>query len=187
MSISTIIVFNLYYILGQTGDFGSMNTGQMLLTIGAMILLATLILRVNSNISATTDTVYDSKFVILATSLGNSILEEASDKAFDEATAANSVSKLTDLTIPVKLGKESGESYPNFNDVDDYNGYEKIDSTLPSAVFKADCSVDYVLPNSPDVESHIRTWTKRITVTVTSVSMPDTVRLSSLYSYWVFR
>ena len=164
-----------------------MNTGQMLLTIGAMVLLSTLILRVNNNISSGTNTVYDSKFVILATSLGNSILEEASDKAFDEATTSNSVSSLTSLTNPVNLDHESGEVYPNFNDVDDYNGFVKIDSTLPSAVFKATCAVDYVLPYSPNITSPTRTWTKRITVTVTSISMPDTVRLSSLYSYWVFR
>ena len=164
-----------------------MNTGQMLLTIGAMILLATLILRVNNNMSASTDTVYDSKFAILATSLGNSILEEASDKAFDQASTSNSVSSLTSLTLPNKLGPESGEVYPNFNDVDDYNGFVKVDSTLPSAIFKASCKVDYVSPNLPTSTSVIRTWTKRITVTVTSVSMPDTIKLSSLYSYWVFR
>lgn len=164
-----------------------MNTGQMLLTIGAMVLLATLVLRVNRNMSAGTDTVYDSKFVILATSLGNSILEEASDKAFDEATTSNSVNSLNSLTLPVKLDHESGESYPDFDDVDDYNGFTKVDSTLPSAVFKAVCSVDYVEANTPDIHSVIRTWTKRVSVTVTSISMSDTVRLSSLYSYWVFR
>jgi len=164
-----------------------MNTGQMLLTIGAMILLSTLILRVNSNFSNNTTTVYNSKFGILATSFGNSILEEASDKAFDDATTGNSVSSTNSLTTVIKLGPETGEVYPNFDDIDDYDGLVKIDSTLPGAAFKASCKVDYVSPTNPDVKSLIPTWTKKISVEITSTAMDDTIRLSSLYSYWVFR
>ncbi len=168
-----------------------MNTGQMLLTIGAMILLSTLILRVNNNFAGNTETVYDSKFTILATSVGASIIEEAMGKAFDENTVNAPVSKLSDLTNANKLKAESGESYPNFNDFDDYNGYTKIDSTMPSAIFDIKCSVVYVDPNNPDVTSNSRTWTKRISVIVyadknSTSLMKDTVRLSSLFSYWVF-
>ena len=163
-----------------------MNTGQMLLTIGAMILLSTLILRVNGNFSSNTTTVMDSKFVILATSVGASVIEEAMGKAFDEATADSSATGLIDFTAPNKLDPETGEVYPNFNDFDDYNHYTKTDSTMPSAVFKITCSVVYVDPSNPDVTSSSKTWTKKISVTVTSISMKDTVRLSSLFSYWVF-
>lgn len=163
-----------------------MNTGQMLLTIGAMILLSTLILRVNNNFSSNTSTVYDSKFAILGTSIGASVIEEAMGKAFDEGTADSSATGLTDFTAPHKLGPETGEVYPNFNDFDDYNGYIKIDSTMPSAVFKISCVVSYIDPNTPDVTSSSATWTKKISVIVTSISMKDTVRLSSLFSYWYF-
>lgn len=157
------------------------------MTIGAMILLSTLILRVNNNFGTNTTSVYNSKFAILAASIGNSIIEEASGKAFDNKTVNAPAKKLSDLTLPGKLGPESGETYPDFNDIDDYNGYTKTDSTMPSAVFKTVCSVVYVNPDSPDVTSkNARTWTKKISVTVTSPSMTDTVRLSSLYSYWVF-
>ena len=159
----------------------------MMLTIGAMILLATLILRVNSNFSNNTSTVYNSKFGILATSFGNSVLEEASDKAFDEATKSNPISNVAFLTNKNNLGPDSGESYPNFDDVDDYNGLIKIDSTLPGAAFKAECTVEYVSPSNPDSKSVVSTWTKKISVVVTSTAMSDTIRLSQLYSYWVFR
>lgn len=156
------------------------------MTIGAMILLSTLILRVNNNFGSNTATVYNSKFAILAASIGNSIIEEASGKAFDEETVNAPAKKLSKLTQPDELGPESGETYPDFNDIDDYNGYTKTDSTMPSAVFKSVCTVTYVNPNSPDTKSNARTWTKKISVTVTSPSMTDTVKLSSLYSYWVF-
>lgn len=158
----------------------------MLLTMGAMILLSTLILRVNNNFAVNTSTVYDSKFDILGTSIGASVIEEAMGKAFDEASSDTSASSLNDFTAPNKLGPETGEVYPNFNDFDDYNGYTKIDSTMPSAVFKIACTVNYVDPSTPDVISNSITWTKRISVTVTSISMKDTVRLSSLFSYWYF-
>jgi hypothetical protein len=163
-----------------------MNTGQMLMTIGAMILLSTLILRVNNNFSINTSTVYDSKFAILGTSVGASVIEEAMGKAFDENTVDTSATSLSNLTAPNKLGPETGEVYPNFDDFDDYNGYTKIDSTMPSAIFSISCVVTYVNPNTPDDKSSTATWTKKISVTVTSISMKDTVRLSSLFSYWVF-
>ncbi len=168
-----------------------MNTGQMLLTIGAMILLSTLILRVNNNFATNTNTVYDSKFVILATSVGASVIEEAMGKAFDESSVNAPISNLASLTAPNSLGAESGEVYPNFDDIDDYNGYTKVDSTMPSAVFDIKCSVVYVNPNTPDVTSGSATWTKKISVIVyadknSTSLMQDTVRLSSLFSYWVF-
>lgn len=164
-----------------------MNTGQMLMTIGALVLLSTLFLRVNTNYLQNSTTANRSKFEILAASLANSVIEEASDKAFDNNTVNNSATDLSDLTLPDSLGLDDGDEYPNFNDVDDYNGYTKVDSTLPSAVFHISCSVNYVNQLTPDITSYTRTWTKKISVMVTSPSMSDTVRLSSLYCYWAFR
>ena len=164
-----------------------MNTGQMLMTIGALVLLSTLFLRVNTNYLHNSTTANKSKFEILAASLANSVIEEASDKAFDNNTVDNSATALTDLTLPDSLGVDDGDEYPNFNDVDDYNGFTKTDSTLPSAVFHLSCTVNYVNQSTPDIISYTRTWTKKISVIVTSQSMSDTVRLSSLFCYWTFR
>lgn len=173
-----------------------MNTGQTMLAVGAMILLSILILRINNTFLTTSTTFMDSKFEIMATSIATSEIEEISKLAFDQNTVLDSTvvpaTSLTDLTIPSALGTDSGEN-PNdpktFNDIDDYNGDTttiNADSTMPSAVFKVRCVVNYVDPNTPDVVSTTRTWNKKITVYVTSVSMPDTVRLSTIYSYWYF-
>ena len=152
-----------------------------------MILFSSVMLRVNTNSLENTDTVYNSKFAILGTSLANSIIEEASDKAFDENTVDNSITDSTYLTPPSSLGREDGEVYPHFNDVDDFNGYTRTDSTMPSAVFHLICKVEYVSTLNPDVVSSSCTWSKRITVSVYSSSMSDTLKLSSLYTYWTFR
>ena len=164
-----------------------MNTGQMLMTIGALVLLSTLFLRVNTNYLQNSTTTNESKFEILAASLANSIIEEASDKSFDNYTVHNSATVLTDLTLSDSLGVDNGDQYPNFNDIDDYNGFTKTDSTLPSAVFHLSCTVNYVTQLNPDIISLTRTWTKKISVIVTSPSMSDTVKLSSLFCYWAFR
>lgn len=165
-----------------------MNTGQMLITVGAMMLLGMIILRVNNGFLTTGTVLMESKFGVLGVSLATSVIEEANSKAFDEETDTMSVNNVNMITAPNNLGPESGESYETFDDFDDYNGYSRIDSTMPSAVFHLDSKVEYVKDNEPDkVITNKATWHKRITVTVTSPSMQDTVTMSSVFSYWFFR
>ncbi len=167
-----------------------MNTGQMLITMGAIVLLSLVILRINNVFFHTSSVMLDTKFGVMAVSLGTSIIEEATSKAFDAATDTNTVSSLSSLTDPNSLGHGSWEVYPDYNDFDDYNGFTKStegDSTFQSAVFNISCKVVYVDPSNPDVKSSVRTWHKKLTVTITSPSMLDTVRLNTIFSYWYFR
>ncbi len=168
-----------------------MNTSQMLITIGALLLLGLVILRVNNGFLNTDSVLLDSKLGVLATSVATSIMEEANSKAFDQNTDTVSVSSLTQLSSV--LGPESGETYPHFNDFDDFNGYHRVDTTMPAAKFIIDCKVEYVLPANPDSAVGTRTWHKKLTVEVSSPSLigqddkPDTLRMSTIYSYWYFR
>lgn len=161
-----------------------MNTGQMLLTVAAMMLLSVVVLRVNNNFLSTSSTLLDTKFGVLATSIATSMIEEASGKPFDLATVDNSVTSLSYLST---CGPAYGEIYPNFNDFDDFNGLVKIDSTMPSAIFKVECEVGYITPSNPNNIVGYKTWHKKMTVQVTSPSMEDTVRMSTVYSYFYYR
>ncbi|MCU7496885.1 MAG: hypothetical protein HF314_10320 [Ignavibacteria bacterium] len=152
-----------------------------------MFLLSLLVLRMNTTFLSTGDVMYNTKYGVLAVSLGTSMIEEANSKSFDCNTDTNSVYTLAAITDPVSLGPEPGENFITFNDFDDFNNYEKVDSTMPSAVFKIRCKVGYINPSNPDVFVSQKTWHKKILVTVTSSSMQDTVRLSSVFSYWFFR
>jgi len=163
-----------------------MNTGQMILTMGAMIFLSAIVLRVNTVTLVNTETQYNSKFDILAVSIGNTMLEEISKKAFDENTISNTLTSVGQLTSQNNLGSDS-ESYSQFDDIDDYDGYSYSDSTMPSAIFDVTCSVGYVNATNPDIIVNSKEWTKKITIKVSSRSMKDTLTVSSLYSYWVFR
>ncbi len=161
-----------------------MNTGQMLITIGAMVLLGLVVLRVSSGFLTTNTVMLETKFDVLAVSLATSVIEEATGKAFDQNTDTSAVNLLSSLST---IGKD-GETYPDFNDFDDYYGFTKIDSTLPSAIFRIDCQVGYIDPANPEVlKTTPKTWHKKLNVQVTSPSMTDTIKLSTIYSYFHFR
>jgi hypothetical protein len=165
-----------------------MNSGQMLLSIGALLLLSLTVLRVNNTILQTDSVMMDSKFGILATSIATSFIEKASKKAFDANTFDDAVSSLSGLTAANGLGPGSGETTPeSFNDFDDFNGYTEQISNLPSAVFDVSCEVCYVNPTNPDGKLNTQSWNKRMTVKVSSPSSQDTIKISTIYSYWHFR
>ncbi|MBU2494138.1 MAG: hypothetical protein KJ571_16040 [Bacteroidetes bacterium] len=165
-----------------------MNTGQMMITIGAIMLLTLVIVRVNNGFLSTDSVLMRSKFGVLAVSLATSMIEEANGKAFDHNTDTTSVSAITQLTST--LGPETGETYSTFNDFDDYHNYLRYtatDSTIVSAPFKIYCRVNYINPSDPDDSSATRTWHKKIYVEVSSPNMEDTIKMSSVFSYWFFR
>ncbi len=124
-----------------------MNTGQSLLSIGALFLLSLTVLRVNNSILITDSVMQESKFGILATSLATSLIEKASKKAFDANTYADAVTTLSELTSAGGMGPGSGEEAPDScNDFDDFNGYIDSVTNLPSAKFYLSAEVCYVNP-----------------------------------------
>jgi len=163
-----------------------MNTGQSLFSIGALLLLSLTILRVNNSILITDDILQDSKLGVLATSVATSLIEEASKKAFDAASADNAVLDLSALTSPYGLGPSVIETPDTFNDFDDYNGYIRLD-TINTIDFKIACDVRYVSSDNLDGYTTNKTWNKKITVSITSSLISDTLKFASVYSYWHFR
>jgi hypothetical protein len=166
-----------------------MNTGQMIMTLGAMMLLSTIMLRVNTANLTNESIRDDAQFGVLATSLATSIIEEAQSKAFDEKSDTMNVSALTQLTSV--LGPETGETEDTFDDFDDYNGFTKRDSTMPSATFDISCQVVYVEPGNITGSTSNRTWNKKLIVTITRPVSADSsvlaLRTASIFSYWYFR
>lgn len=157
-----------------------MNLGQSLFAIGALILLSLNIMSVNTRILRTDEVALNSKIGVLATSIGTSIIEDASKLPFDENTRNDAVTAKSQLTFP--LGREDSE----INDFDDYNNYTKEDTvfTIP---FTAICKVDYVNPTNLNGSTTSKTWHKKLTIKISTPFSQDTIRLSSVYSYWYFR
>jgi len=166
-----------------------MNTGQTLFSIGALLILSLTVLKMNNFILANDTVMQDSKLGILAVSLATSLIEEASKKAFDANTVSDEVSDYNLLTS-YPLGRGSGEledSSITFNDFDDYEGYDYHYNYLPLAKYHLTCTVYYIDASNPQVKVGQKTWHKKMDITVTSESMQDTIRMSTIYSYWHFR
>jgi hypothetical protein len=162
-----------------------MNTGQMMLTAGAVVLLGMTVLTVNQSLSNNGFILQQTEIGIYKVSLGTSVLEEAMGKAFDENSIESDLSSTTSLSST--LGPESGETHDDFDDFDDYNNYttsyviEGVDSMTVK------CKINYVDPSNPDGTTTSKTWHKKITVYVWGSVIPDTVTFTHIFSYWSFR
>jgi hypothetical protein len=175
-----------------------MNTGQMMLTIGAFFLLAVVILTVNRGLLTNNSVMIDNRYGILGVSLANSMMERATSKAFDEQSDTLGLTSTNSLTVVSSLGLDADETKNNpdsFDDFDDFNCYKTapksdtllLEGTDKEVIFDTFCQVDYVEASNPEKISTNRTWHKRLIVSVTSTGLQDTIRLSTVYSYWYFR
>ena len=173
-----------------------MNTGQMLLSLGAVLLLSILTLRVNSNQLTTQEAMYNTKFGILAVSLATSFIEEASERAFDEKSIDDFITSPNKFTSSGSFGPEPGinpdstwefsDSMETFDDFDDFHDWTETITTMPSAEFNINCQVNYIDLSMPGLITTNKTWNKQLTVYVTSPSMSDTIIITKIFSYWKF-
>ena len=159
-----------------------MNSGQQLLTIGALLLLTILSLTVFRSTGQRSTSNYENEAILTGTSIGQSILEEIESRAFDENTIASTAKSPADLSAT--LGKDSGEtSVYTFDDIDDYNNYTNSDTLDRMGVFNIKVSVYYVQNMNPGVKSIARTFSKRIDIAVTNKNIPDTLKFNYVAAY----
>lgn len=154
-----------------------MGGAQMMLVLGAMVLLSFLVLNTNRAEFSSDQQMAQSEYILAATAVGQTLIGEICGKAFDAATAADEKAPVSAFTAPGGLGHNSSENYPNFNDFDDYHRFTTSVMTPRAGAFSVSCLVDYVDPNLPDRTSTIRTRTKRLRVTVDSEFLDDPLNL----------
>ncbi len=169
-----------------------MNTGQMMLTSAAVVLLGTTVLTVNKSFSSQGTILEYTEIGVYATSLATSIIDEASSQAFDQNTVDNAVTSPSSLVKANKLGPDGTErtvpdSTTRFNDFDDYNGLSMGVKVAGVDSFTVTCRVNYIDPSAPMVNLGTQSFFKRLDVQVASMSGADTVRMSYIFSYIMFR
>jgi hypothetical protein len=169
-----------------------MNTGQMLLATGAMVLLGLTIVTVNRSYSTQGAVLQNTEIGVYAVSLATSIVEEASGHAFDESTVDDAVTSPNSMTAATSLGTETGEttspsSTLQFDDFDDYNKLTLGFKVAGVDSFTVKCSVYYINPTAPDVMLSTQTFDKRLDVKVFGSMNQDTVKVSYIFSYFNFR
>jgi hypothetical protein len=86
---------------------------HMLLTIGALLLFGTFMLTANGLMSDNKISAEQNEYAMTAISLAQSVIDEAKNKAFDEAIALNPNGTFTTSDMSTTLGRESGESVPS--------------------------------------------------------------------------
>jgi hypothetical protein len=159
-----------------------MNSGQSVLTIGAFVILSTMTLNVNTQLTDTGTTGLEMEATLDAISIAQSTLDEVLTKDFDQktddGTRAYSPNDLTqtggfgpDATVEVITGVDSSshsifQSETKFNDVDDYNNYFRKVWNTRFGWFDVTVKVDYANEDNPNVAQTERTFYKRVTVRV---------------------
>lgn len=153
---------------------------QSLLTIGGLLIFSLTSLRFNSAILTTSTADLQNKVYLTAFSLADDMIEEIKVKAFDQNTVKFPINNPSGLSAT--LGPESGEVYPNYNDVDDFNGYTRSVDEPHAEGYVISCLVQYVEETDPDVVSSTQTFYKKATITVTSPYMQHAVALSFIFT-----
>lgn len=165
-----------------------MGTGQMLLALVALTILASVTISANKLILNETDVVQGSEAIITGTAIGQAMLEEITVKYFDQNVLPPlSTDTAGAFTPPDQLGPDTSDVAgvdTTYNDIDDYNGYSDSVSTPRLGYFDRRCEVYYV--NEAGDSSTVRTFMKKIKVTVENpyLSTPDhSIELSQIVSY----
>jgi hypothetical protein len=159
-----------------------MGNVQSLLSLGAMMILALVSLNFNDTVLSNSTTEIENKVVLTAFSLADDLIEEIKVRAFDAATVDFPTSNPASLTAPGSLGPGWWESYPNFNDIDDFNNYSRVVSAPHAENYSVKCRIYYVSGDNPDQVSSTQTFYKKAIVTVSSPYMKKPISLSFIFT-----
>ena len=172
-----------------------MTTGQILLVLGALMLLSLINVAVKSTLVGNTETMLDAEAALNAVSIAQSMMDEIMSRSYDEASVSATVDSATSFTLPYFLGPTASEdgkvplpdtSYRSasyYNDVDDYNNYERTVISPRMGLFSVVDTVYYVSESNPNLTSSVQTYFKKIVVTVSHKSMTSPIQLSDIVVY----
>jgi len=158
-----------------------MGQRELLLVLGALILFGLTMLSTNRYVIDQNESVIQREFEFYSISLAQTFIEEAKTKAFDEKVINGTVNNPGQLTLWNLLGPE-GETHPNFDDVDDYNGLTLTDST-GSDEFDVSIEVGYIDETDPETIVNNRHYYKRMNVTISNPFLIQPLVLGFVYAY----
>jgi len=158
------------------------NGVQSFLSLGALMIFSLISLRFDSAVLQNVEVEVENKVYLTAFSLADDLLEEIKQKAFDNKTVVFKSITPDALTPSVSLGKESGEAWPNFNDIDDYNNYSKPVSLPHAEKYKVTSQISYVQTNNQDQISTTQTYFKRVEIFVDSPYLGHQLKLAYIFT-----
>ena len=159
-----------------------MGRSELLLVLGALMLFGVTMLSANRYMVDQNESIIQREYELYAISLVQSFYEEAKTKEFDENVIGASPPVPSGLTEYDQLGPGGGETYPIFDDIDDYNGLALTDTTS-RGYFDVAIVVGYVEETDPDVIVNYETLFKTIFVSVSNPYLNQPAQLSFLFGY----
>jgi len=165
-----------------------------MLTAAFLALLMMLAVSANRMLVDSSSSYYSSKALEIGTELAQNLIDEATRKSFDDLQNYSYYQSPSELTAPGSLGPSSSElfSLPDvapyqspsrYNDVDDYNGYQRLCDASEISGFIVSASVYYVTASDPDSAAGSQTYFKRIDVSVEHPLYLPKVTFSRIVTY----
>ena len=158
------------------------NGVQSFLSLGALMIFSLISLRFDSAVLQNVEVEVENKVYLTAFSLADDLLEEIKQRAFDENTVDFKAITPSALTASASLGKESGEVWPNFNDIDDYHNYSKPVSLPHAENYTVTSQISYVQENNQDQISTSQTYFKRVEIFVDSPYLKHQLKLQYVFT-----
>lgn len=165
---------------------------DLIFLMGAMVLFSIFANNANDTMVRSSALLIQSEIEYSAIALTQNILDEARVKSYDHAVAISGASEMgsplpggvpNGFTAVGSLGPEAGETYPNFNDFDDYHNLS-ITRETEYGVFTVRGVVIYVTEAAPAVNAGTRTTMKRLTVTVSHPELVNPLTASYVKTYY---
>ncbi|MCX8056641.1 MAG: hypothetical protein N3F03_03395 [Ignavibacteria bacterium] len=161
-----------------------MNTGQTLLVTVGLLLFTIFILTVYRSTTSRFALAVANEALLTGSAIAQSLIDEITIKDFDEKSIGNVISTPDSLTPVNLLGPDLGENdYTKYDDIDDYNGYQRSENLSRLGNFISSVRVFYVNVNNPDITSNTRTFAKRIEVFVRNNFITDTIKMYRVVTY----
>ena len=157
--------------------------GQSMLVIAAFSMLSILTLSINGTFLTALSTGLNAQSQLNALSMGQALLDEILSQDFDEkVTGGRRAFTDSDFTTTANFGPDAGESISGrdstyqsklkFDDVDDYDNYQRAVRDTILGWFTMTSTVSYAKESYPESLTTSRTFYKYITVSVTQPNLP---------------
>lgn len=177
-----------------------MNTGQTLMTLGALVLITTSVLNFNHYIYDKDLQLMQNQYRMEALSILSEQVQQVSAQYFDEIFTDTSKNKNEgDLTASNQLGPDDNDGNI-FDDIDDYHGQSIVVTGESGAPYRLFFEVAYVRLNSGTIvtDNH-RRYHKRVRISivddyaspliykyVNGAKVRDTLSVSFVKGFWVY-
>ena len=162
-----------------------MGRAEMILLIAAIAILGRYSLTVNDALAGNETRVLQSEFALNAVSIAEQIFQQAWLRSYDENTVSGPAINIPgDFTVHEHMGPDGSETYPDFDDIDDYDGLSIVDTAGNGMTYKLTVTVGYIDASDKDAIITTRSDLKRMDVTVASDYLMNSITLTRLFPYW---